>query len=396
MNSPFSYIGHIFRKRKPIQLTFFVTRKCNARCPFCFYLSGRRETIPGCSELSLDEIERISRSMGNLLWIVFSGGEIYLRKDIVEISTTFYKNNKPAILTYPTNGLLPEVIKEKTEEILKHCSKSVVVVKLSLDGLGEAHDNLRKMPGNFERLMQTYEALGGLLEKYSNFEIGINTVFCSENQSRMNGSNGIIEFVHGLKKIRTHTISMVRGELKAENYKKTDLRQYGKVIRTLEKNLKKPNARVYRIKGGRFKAVHDNLQRRLIYQTMLRKQRLIPCYAGRLNLVLTETGDVYPCELSHQKIGNVRDFGYNVRKILQSARAKKVIEAIEAEECYCTHECYFTTNILFNPKMYPRLARQYLQLCGIMRAPILPEINDKALIHPSKNNGKQIAYAKEN
>ncbi|MBW1753611.1 MAG: radical SAM protein, partial [Deltaproteobacteria bacterium] len=339
MNSPLSYIGHIFRKKRPIQLTFFLTRRCNAKCPFCFYLRNRRETINCHSELSLKEIERISRSMGNLLWIVFSGGEIYLRKDLVETSITFYKNNKPAILTYPTNGLLPEVIKEKTEDILKHCRKSVVVVKLSLDGLGDAHDALRQTPGNFEKLMQTYEALGGLLDKYSNLEIGINTLFCSENQDRMNGSNGIIEFVQGLNKVRTHTISMVRGELKEEQYKKIDLKQYDKAIRALEKNLKKPHARVYRFKGGRFKAVQDNLQRRLIYQTMSGKRRLIPCYAGRLNLVLTETGDLYPCELSDQKIGNVRDFDCDVKRILQSARAKKVIEAIEAEECYCSHEC---------------------------------------------------------
>lgn len=362
MNSPFAYIGHIFRKKKPIQLTFFVTRKCNAKCPFCFYLRDRRETTHDFPELTIDEIERISRSMGNLLWVLFSGGEIYLKEDLVETSITFYKNNKPAILTYPTNGLLPEVIKEKTEDILKHCRKSVVVVKLSLDGLGDAHDNLRKMPGNFEKLMQTYEALAGLLDKYSNFEIGVNTLFCSENQYMMNGKSGIIEFVRSLNKVRTHTISMVRGGLKEEHYKKIDLSQYGKTIRTLEKNLKKPRARVYRFKGGRFKAVQDNLQRRLIYQTMSRKRRLIPCYAGRLNLVLTETGDLYPCELSHQKIGNVRDFDYDVKKILQSARAKKVIEAIKVEACYCTHECYFTTNILFNAKMYPRLLREYLNL----------------------------------
>jgi radical SAM protein with 4Fe4S-binding SPASM domain len=362
MNSPFFYLGYLFWKKRPIQLTFFVTRRCNAKCPFCFYLGNGRTTVPGPPELSLNEIERISRSMGNLLWVLFSGGEIYLREDLVEISTLFYQNNKPAILTYPTNGLLPERIKEKTEEILRHCRNSVVVVKLSLDGLGDAHDDLRQMPGNFEKLMQTYEALGSLLDKYSNFEIGVNTLFCSENQYQMNGSNGIIAFVRGLNKVRTHTISMARGELKAEHYKKIDLKQYDKAIRALEKNLKKPHARAYSFKGGRFKAVQDNLQHRLIYQTMLRKQRLIPCYAGRLNLVLTETGNLYPCELSHQKIGNVRDFDYDVKKILQSARAKQVIEAIEAEECYCSHECNFITNILFNPKMYPRLLREHLKL----------------------------------
>lgn len=362
MISPFTYCWSIFRKKRPLQLTFFVTRRCNSRCPFCFYLADNQKTLQGEPELSLEEIERISRSMDNFLWLLFSGGEIYLRDDIVEISALFYQNNKPAILTYPTNGLEPDLIKEKTEEILKYCKKSVVVVKLSLDGVGEEHDVLRGMPGNFERLMETYEALGGLLDKYSNFEIGINTLFCSENQHCMNGDNGIIEFVRTLDKVRTHTISMVRGELKEEQYKNIDLSEYHKAIQTLEKNLKAPKAQVYSFKGARFKAAQDNLQRRLIYQTLLRKRRLIPCYAGRLNLVLTETGDLYPCELSNQEIGNVRDHGYDVRKILEPPPAKKIIDEIEAGTCYCSHECYFTTNILFNPKMYPRLANDYLKV----------------------------------
>jgi len=216
MNSPLHYLSYFFWKKRPIQLTFFVTRKCTSRCPFCFYLREKNEAKQGLSELALDEIEKIAHSMGNLLWILFSGGEPFLREDIAEISKIFYKNNKPAILTYPTNGLLPDLIREKTIEILRQCKKSVVVVKLSLDGLDGEHDALRRVPGSFKRLMETYEALGGLLDEYPNLEIGINTLFCSENQYRMNGRNGIIEFVRGLNKIRTHTISMVRGDLKSE------------------------------------------------------------------------------------------------------------------------------------------------------------------------------------
>jgi hypothetical protein len=36
--------------------------------------------------------------------------------------------------------------------------------------------------------------------------------------------------------------------------------------------------------------------------------------------------------------------------------------SIRNNECYCTHECYFMTNILFNLHMYPALMREYLQL----------------------------------
>ena len=207
--------------------------------------------------------------------------------------------------------------------------------------------------------MQTYHILGEFLNKYPNFELGINTVFCSENQDDM---DEIIDFVSALKNIKTHTISMIRGNLAYESYKKVDYKKYYHAIDRLEKNLKNKISNIYRFKGARIKAAQDILQRRLIYQTMIEQKRLIPCYAGRLNLVLTENGDVYPCEILTEAFGNVRNFGYDMRKITQSEKAKKIIKAISNYNCYCTHECYSMTNILFNPQVYSRLFREYLQL----------------------------------
>ena len=100
MYSPFRHINSIFWKKRPIHLTFFLTRRCNAKCPFCFYLKTDTNSVIQNTELSLDEIEKISGSMDLLLWLAFSGGEIYLREDLVEISRIFYRNNKPAVMLF--------------------------------------------------------------------------------------------------------------------------------------------------------------------------------------------------------------------------------------------------------------------------------------------------------
>ncbi|GAB4416352.1 MAG: hypothetical protein OHK0032_12410 [Thermodesulfovibrionales bacterium] len=357
MYSPFRHIGSIFRKNKIIHLTFFITKRCNLRCPFCFYTNGRY--VNNFDELSLDEIEMISRSMGNLLWLAFSGGEIYLRDDLIEISKIFYRNNKPAIMLFPTNGMLPELIRDRTEAILRHCKKSVVALKLSLDGLNEGHDELRNRAGCFDKTMTTYRMLEGLIGKYPNFELGINTVFCSKNQNDM---DKIIDFVNSLKNIKTHTISMIRGDLDDEGYKRVDYEKYNGAIERLEYNLKNKLSNTYRFRGGRIKAAQDILQRRLIHKTLIEGKRLVPCYAGRLNLVLTEAGDVYPCEIITESFGNIRDHGYDMSKITRSEDARKVINSIMKNRCYCTHECYFITNILFNPLLYPPLFKEYMQL----------------------------------
>lgn len=355
MYSPLRHLGSVFKKTRPIQLTFFVTSRCNSRCPFCFYLQRKERQESKKPELTLEEIEKTSASMGSLLWVLFSGGEVYLREDIVEISRAFYDNNKPAILTYPTNGLLPEKIKEKTVQILEHCRKSVVAVKLSLDALYEEHDSLRGVPGNFSRVMETYNQLSPLLEAYPNFELGINTVFCSANQDKI---IEIIEFVRSLEKVKTHTLSMIRGELEDESYKDVDLELYRRAMERMEADLREGCTCTYRFRGAKLKAAQDVLQRRLIYETMKKQRRLIPCYAGTLNIVLTENGDVYPCELSTQRMGNIRKHDYDMHRLLKSKEAKKVITGLN--QCYCSHECYYMTNILFNPRLYGKLLREYL------------------------------------
>lgn len=355
--SPFRHLPSVLWKRRPIQLTFFVTKRCNARCPFCFYLS-RREEAPQ-AELNLAEIERISASLGSLLWLAFSGGEIFLREDLVEITRLFYRQNRPAIILFPTNGLQTERIRDYIETILRQCPKSIVVVKLSLDGPEPVHDALRGVPGAFQRTMATYHALGELLDRFPNFDLGINTVYCRATQETMDDT---IAFVNGLEYVRTHTVSLVRGEVAEESLKDVDMRGYWATIARMEEDLKNRVARTYRFGGARLKAAQDIVQRRLILQTMVEKQRLIPCYAGRLNLVLTETGDLHPCESFTMKIGNVRDHGCDVGQLMDSDRARQVRRMISHNGCYCTHECYFMTNILFNPALYPALLREYAAL----------------------------------
>ena len=377
--SPLRHIGSVFCKRTPLHLTFFLTRRCNARCPFCFYpvrkessqvgqdkkytelsngVNPSSESARNSDELTLDEIEKISSSIGNLLWLAFSGGEIFLRDDLVEITRVFYERNKPVIILLPTNGLLTNIIREKVEEILKHCRKSTIVVKLSLEGPEALHDSIRGK-GSFHKTMQTCSALGELLGKYPNFELGINTVFCSANQDSM---DDLIEFICKLKSIKTHTVSLIRGNVPDEGLKDININKYLDTINKLASNLKQRISSTYRFKGAKLKAAQDILQRRLIYDTVIQNRQLIPCYAGKLNLVLTETGDVYPCESFKMKLGNVRNSGYDIKKILKSEHARKSVQSIKSHGCYCTHECYLMINILFNPRMYPALLKEYLRI----------------------------------
>jgi radical SAM protein with 4Fe4S-binding SPASM domain len=359
--SPFRHLGSVLWKNRPIQFTFFLTRRCNAKCPFCFYISQKDQALSSLHELSPAEIEQFAPQLGKLLWLAFSGGEIFLRSDLVAITKLFYRINRPAIILLPSNGLLQDTIYHGVEAILQECSKSSIVVKLSLDGPEAVHDELRGVPGAYRKTLQTCEALGELIERYDNFELGINTVFCQANQDYI---DEVIDLVQTLPQIKTHTVSLIRGEVFRDDLKQVDLDKYKNVIARLESDLKKRVASMYRFRGSRLKAAQDILQRRLIYEAARETKRSSPCYAGKLNLVMTETGDLYPCEdfSDQMKFGNIREGDFDLHRLLESDRGRKILQFISDRGCHCTHECYFMTNILFNPSRYPALLKEYLQL----------------------------------
>lgn len=361
MNPALRFLPFVFRKHRPIHLTLFLTKRCNARCQHCFYIN-QDESPSKSNEMSLEEYEKLSRSMGSLIWLAFSGGEIFLRDDLPEISSAFYRNNKPSIMLYPTNGLLPDKTLSVMEKVLARCPESIITVKLSIDAVGKMHDQMRGKAGAFDLVLETHQRLKGLLGKYRNFELGVNTLISADNQDNM---DEVIDFVREMDGIRTHTISLVRGDV-SQGLKDVDPALYEAAIKRLEGDFHSGKSPVYSFRGAKLKAAQDLIQRRIIHRVMSGKGRQLPCYAGRLNLVVTEGADIYPCEEFKDsfKMGNLRDAWGDkkgLKDILASGHAKKIIKRI-GDTCFCTHECYIMTNILFNPAYGPSLLKEYLSV----------------------------------
>ena len=106
----------------------------------------------------------------------------------------------------------------------------------------------------------------------------------------------------------------------------------------------------------------DIVQRRFIEQTVREKKRRLPCCAGKLTLVLTESGEVYRCESFRLHMGDVREYGCDLGELREGALAQQAVEEVGGSECHCTRECYMMMNILFNLRLYPALLKEYLRL----------------------------------
>jgi radical SAM protein with 4Fe4S-binding SPASM domain len=128
-----------------------ITARCNLRCAHCYYTGeGPRE-----AELSTDEIKRVIEELsaygvGN---IVFSGGEPFLRKDIMEIISCVagYAFTDVSIAS---NGTL---INRQDARKLK---KTGVSVQVSIDGdTASLHDVIRGVNGAFEDALRGIKLL---------------------------------------------------------------------------------------------------------------------------------------------------------------------------------------------------------------------------------------------
>ncbi|MDA8403996.1 MAG: radical SAM protein, partial [Desulfobacteraceae bacterium] len=171
---------------KPINLTFSVTNVCQSRCKTCnIWEIYKNDPEKRSTELRLDEIERIFQSMGHVYIFNVSGGEPFLRPDFVEIIELACKYLSPGIIHIPTNAIAVNRIEEKTRNII-HILKSRyprtrLTLKPSLDHIDNRHDDIRGVPGNFEKVMTLFEILKRLKPDFANLHIELGTVISRWN-----------------------------------------------------------------------------------------------------------------------------------------------------------------------------------------------------------------------
>ena len=129
-------------------MIFYPTSRCNLFCEHCFN-HDRQDNLSGNtglnSEMTLDEIDKFSKSFEHLKSITITGGEPFLRKDIKEIVEIFYKNNDLQYASIHSHGLLNARVVETIEKILVDLPKLKVIYCTSIDGLEEKHNLIRGM-----------------------------------------------------------------------------------------------------------------------------------------------------------------------------------------------------------------------------------------------------------
>ncbi len=149
--------------KRPYKLNFAITYRCQSRCLTCNIWKKTPQ-----NELTIEEIRDFAKKNNYFKWIELTGGEVFLRSDLVDIAEAFNRYSPLYILTMPTNSLTNhDYIISKLSAIL-NLGIPKIAVTVSLDGYRELHDKIRGVPGNYDKAIDLYKRLIELKKSYKN------------------------------------------------------------------------------------------------------------------------------------------------------------------------------------------------------------------------------------
>ena len=333
--------------KKIKHVNFGITYMCNSRCKICNIWKKYKENPNEIKkELALDEIKKIFKSkyLKNPKSIQLTGGEVFLRKDFVELCGFFIKKYPDALIEIPTNAVNPDLTFKKIEEIIKKYKPKKINVSVSLDGIGKTHDKIRGISGNYKNVLKLIK---NIKRKFPSIRLSIGFTITSENYKDLLR-------VYEFSKKKNIGFGMWFGQVsicyydnsqkRLEEFKwdSKKLKEVEKIINQIIKDYKSSGKSFFHI-------INDTntyyFSKMVDFQK--NQKRKINCYSGVHSLFLDPYGDIYPCIMLNIKLGNAKE-GFD--KIWMSERAKKIRKFIKNKKCACWNPCEICLSIEKNSK----------------------------------------------
>lgn len=270
-----------------------ITDACDQRCEHCYIFSDAGDFSP--TEMRLDDMRRVlvnclsmCEQMNRRPYFYITGGDPILHKDFWALTEILLEHRVPfGILGNPFH------LNEQVCGWLK--SRGCTKYQLSIDGLRETHDAIRK-PGSFDATLRAIPYIRG-----AGMHCAIMTTVSGTNMAEIPGIIDLVVqhqadvFAFG----RYCATSLERDtHMAPEQYRDlldvcwTRFERYKDSGTTF--NLKDHLWTLYLHEKGLFK-IQDGLSDSVIYDG---------CNCGRNHMTILPNGDVYACRRMESRIGN--------------------------------------------------------------------------------------------
>lgn len=277
----------------PTLLNFPITDNCNSKCQMCNIWEERVK-----DEITLEQIGGVFKKeyFSKLKHIGISGGEPTLRKDLVQcIDVILQTVIGLESISITSHGYHCKRWSRFAPDLVKLCKKHGVAfsINISIDGIESTHDRVRGIEGAFIRACNTIKIL-----KENSIPVQIQ---CTVSKDNIYSLSGVLAFAKGedvdcifrcaTEITRLYNSDIIDG-IALDDDQKSFLADFF-LSSTLHEQTK-------------------SISRGLYYEKMAvlltsKSKRNMPCYFQYQGMLLSSKGEISPCSVSKNILGNVLD-----------------------------------------------------------------------------------------
>jgi MoaA/NifB/PqqE/SkfB family radical SAM enzyme len=324
----------------PFKLLWNTTYYCNSRCRTCNIWDIYPTNGSQKDELGRAEVAEIVSSLGpHLLWLTMTGGEPTLKLHMADTVCDIYDAcANLSFITVNSNAILPEPTVRAMDRIAAHCVRAEVLAVLSLDGVGKVHDDVRGAPGNFESVVETRRRLYELRRTRPNLGVCFQSTVSRHNLDHL---EPLLDFCR--EGGDEHLLTFAQ---EAELYRNYGAGHDVTADRAVLPRVVQEISRRYRPRRLRDLVQWAHL--RLMQRFLDTRHAPVPCTAGSSTITLGPRGDVSGCLFLANPMGNAKDFGHDLGRLLGTDRAREVQRACSTcSQCWTNCESF--TSMLGSP-----------------------------------------------
>ncbi|MHB8754860.1 MAG: radical SAM protein [Candidatus Acidiferrales bacterium] len=270
-------------RRVPIGVHFDITYRCNERCVHC-YLDHEDH-----GEMDTAEIKRVLQQLAEAgtLMLTFSGGEIFLRKDLFDLLA--FARELHFDISLKSNALL--VTRERAARLKSLGVRRIQISIYSADAA--VHDAITKVRGSFERSIHAIRFL-----KSQGLQVKIACPLMKQNLSGLAQLRSLAETLDVPYVIDMTITPKIDGDMDV-----LALRSSAEELLTV---LQDPQLNAKDPKGGA-STMNPRLAGSVVSSGIESDAyEDIPCSAGHNSCYVSPYGDVYPCVQMPIPTGNLR------------------------------------------------------------------------------------------
>jgi len=321
----------------PYKVTFVATYRCNFRCEMCniWQKKSTDEMTPG-------EVERFFTRWPQFRWVHLTGGELFVRRDIEDIVTAIQDRCRSLfLLNFPTTGWFGDRTLAVVQKVLAR-RIGRLMVNISIDGPKSLHDELRGLPGSWDRAIETFQRLRGI--RQSNFQTVVGMTLVPKNVDAVDAT---------IAAIRTAIPDFTRADLHLnlahESAHYFDNAGYARDLHR-DRVLQAVAAhRRMNASGLNPVAFLEDRYQALIPSYLETGRSPLPCAALSSSCFVDAHWNLYACSIWGECVGNLRAEAFDLDGLWRGERRRALRTQIVDEKCsHCWTPCEAYPTILGN------------------------------------------------